>query len=150
MGYDAFISYSHAADGQLAPAVQRGLERLAKPWYRRRVLRVFRDDTGLPVTPGLWPAIAEAMDRSRCFVLLASPGAMQSEWVDREIEHWKANKGVEKILPVLTEGKWHWDRQRGDFDPEHSTAVPDALRSVFVEEPRYLDLRWARTETQLD
>jgi hypothetical protein len=32
-GYDAFISYSHAADGTLAPAVQRGLESLAKPRY---------------------------------------------------------------------------------------------------------------------
>lgn len=36
MAYDAFISYSHAADGRLAPAVQAALPRLAKPWYRRR------------------------------------------------------------------------------------------------------------------
>src|SRR5205807_10037379 len=40
-GYAAFISYSHAADGRLAPAVERGLERLARPWYRRRALRIF-------------------------------------------------------------------------------------------------------------
>ena len=44
-GYDAFISYSHALDGALAPALQTGLERFAKPWYRPRALRVFRPES---------------------------------------------------------------------------------------------------------
>jgi hypothetical protein len=38
-GYDAFISYSHALDGKLAPTLQRELERFAKPWNRGRALR---------------------------------------------------------------------------------------------------------------
>ena len=42
--YDAFISYSHAADGRLAPAVQNGLQRLARKVFQRRALRVFRDE----------------------------------------------------------------------------------------------------------
>lgn len=42
-GCDVFISYSHAPDGALAPALQTGVERFAKPWYRSRALRVFRD-----------------------------------------------------------------------------------------------------------
>jgi hypothetical protein len=54
MAYDAFISYSHAADGALAPTLQRGLQRLARPWHRRRALEVFRDQTGLGVSPALW------------------------------------------------------------------------------------------------
>ena len=57
MGYDAFISYSHAADGELAPALQRGLQRLARPWHRKRALEVFRDQTGLSVSPALWSSI---------------------------------------------------------------------------------------------
>ena len=36
--YDGFISYSHAADGRLAPALQKALQKLAKPWFRRRSL----------------------------------------------------------------------------------------------------------------
>ena len=92
MKFDAFISYSHAADGRLAPAVQRGLQRLAKPWHRRRALWVFRDQTGLAVTPGLWSSIQEAMDRLEYFVLMASPEAAQSQWVNREIEHWVSTK----------------------------------------------------------
>jgi hypothetical protein len=30
--YAAFISYSHAVDRQLAPSLENGLERFAKPW----------------------------------------------------------------------------------------------------------------------
>ena len=59
--YDVFISYSHAADGRLAPALQSGLEQLARPWFQRRALRVFRDQTGLSVNPHLWGAISAAL-----------------------------------------------------------------------------------------
>ena len=46
-GYTAFISYSHAVDGRLAPALQSALHGFAKPWYRLRALRVFRDQASL-------------------------------------------------------------------------------------------------------
>jgi hypothetical protein len=73
--YDAFVSYSHAADGRLAPALQAGLQSLAKPWYGRRALRVFRDKTSLSASPALWPAIERALAQASYFVLLASPEA---------------------------------------------------------------------------
>src|SRR3954463_12488413 len=88
MSYDAFLSYSHAADGELAPALQRGLQRLARPWNRKRALEEFRDRTGLGLTPALWPAIRCALEESEHFVLLASPKAAASGWVNQEIEHW--------------------------------------------------------------
>ncbi|MDQ5852728.1 MAG: TIR domain-containing protein, partial [Chloroflexota bacterium] len=148
--YDGFISYSHAADGQLAPAVQAGLQRLAKPWNRRRALWIFRDDTGLTVTPALWSSIQTALDDSRFFILMASPEAAASHWVNQEIKHWVETKPVDRILPVLTSGEWVWDSSGHDFDWQSSTAVPQALEGVFQEEPRYLDLRWAHTESQLN
>jgi WD40 repeat protein len=150
MGYDAFMSYSHAADGRLAPAVQTGLERLARPWYRVRALRVFRDDTGLSVNPHLWASIVAAMDDSSWFVLMVSPEAAASPWVNREIEHWCTANDPGRILPVLTEGALVWDGERGDYDVTASSALPPALAGRFVGEPRHLDLRWARDETQLD
>jgi WD40 repeat protein len=149
MAYDGFISYSHAADGRLAPALQRGLQLLAKPWNSRRALRIFRDETGLSTNPHLWSAIEKALDESQWFVLFASPEAARSEWVNKEISHWLATKAVEHILPVVTDGTWEWDRTLGDFTPE-SSAVPEALRGALADEPRHLDLRWARTETDLD
>ena len=45
--YDAFISYSHVSDRRLAPALRDGLHRFAKPWYRRRAMRVFQDASNL-------------------------------------------------------------------------------------------------------
>ena len=148
MTFDGFISYSHAADGRLAPAVQQGLHRLAKPWHHRRALWIFRDQTGLSVTPALWSSIQQALDGSEWFVLLASPEAAQSPWVNREIEHWITTKPANRILPVVTDGKWEWDAERGDLAAD-ATAVPDALRGVFTEEPLFLDLRWARDDSHL-
>ena len=71
--YDAFISYSHAKDKPVAAALQAAVQRPGKPWYRRRALRIFRDDTSLSATPHLWPSIEEALARSRYLILLVSP-----------------------------------------------------------------------------
>src|SRR3954463_16411098 len=148
MPFNGFISYSHAADGRLAPAVQRGLHRLAKPWHRRRALGIFRDQTGLGVTPALWTSSQSALDGSDYFVLLASAEAARSPWVNREIEHWVATKSADRILPVETDGGWQWDPAGRDLTGG-SNAGPGALRGVFVEEPLFLDLRWARADQHL-
>lgn len=152
MSFDAFISYSHGADGELAPAVQRGLQRLAKPWTRRQALRIFRDDTGLSVSPALWTSITNALDESDYFILMASPGAAESVWVNREIEYWLASRpdAADRILPVLSDGTWAWDEREGDIDWAATTAAPAALAGVFRSEPRHLDLGWARTSDDLD
>ena len=131
-GYDGFLSYSHAADGKLAPALQASLQRYAKPWYRRRGLRVFRDQTGLSANPHLWSSIVEAIDSSRFLLLLSSPEAARSEWVGREIAHWVGLARAEQILPVVTDGTWYWDERTGELDVERSTAAHPALRGVFA------------------
>jgi WD40 repeat protein len=147
--YDAFISYSRAVDGKLAPALQSALQRFAKPWYRARAKRVFRDDASLSANPGLWSSIEQALDAARYFVLLASPGAAESRWVGEEVKHWLAHKPRERLLLVLTEGEIAWDDARGDFDWERTTALPRALGGAYEEEPRYIDVRWARTHEHL-
>ena len=143
-GYDAFVSYSHAADGRLAPALQRGLQSLAKPWHRRRALRVFRDQTSLSASPELWSAIEEALSQSRFFVLLASPEAAASHWVDQEVRWWRENRSHDTVLIVLTDGGLDWDNDRRDFNAE--APIPPGLRDWFPHEPLWVDLRWARDE----
>ena len=133
----------------MAPALQRGLQRLAKRWNSRRALHVFRDETGLSTNPHLWSAIETALDDSDWFVLLASPESAASEWVNKEVAHWVATKPVDHILPVVTDGVWEWDASANDFTAD-STSVPLALRGALREEARHLDLRWARNETDLD
>lgn len=148
-GHDAFLSYSHAADGRLAPALQRGLHQLARPFNRLRALRIFRDQTDLSANPDLWSTIEAALTGSRHFVLLASPDAARSEWVGREVEHWIRNRERESFLVVLTDGEIAWDEESGDFDWERTTALPRALRGWFGSEPLWVDLTWARTDEHL-
>src|SRR5205823_13250506 len=83
--YDAFISYSHVKDNPTAIALQWVVQKLGKPWYRSRALRVFRDDTSLSATPHLWPSIEQALDQSRFLILLPSPEAANSPWVNKEV-----------------------------------------------------------------
>jgi hypothetical protein len=125
--YAAFISYSHSADGAFAPALQDGLQRLAKPWNKRRAIEVFRDQTGLAVSPALWPSICAALDGSRWFVLLSSPEAARSGWIGKEIERWVATKGSGSILSVLTDGAWVWNAETNDFDQGAATTMHPSL-----------------------
>lgn len=144
--YDAFISYNQRVDGKLAPAIQAGLHRFAKPWYRIRALRAFRDDASLSANPDLWGSIQAALSASDWFVVLASPEAARSEWVAREIGHWRTHRPLDRMLIVITDGEVAWDPESGDFDWSRTTAVPPALAGAFASEPRFIDMRWARTE----
>jgi WD40 repeat protein len=138
--YDAFLSYSQS-DTAIAAELQRSLERFAKPWYRGRALRIFRDRTSLNINESLWRPICEAIEQSRHFVLLASPEAARSEWVHREIEERKKHGGG--ILIVQLGGTIKWDENGKDFDWSVTNALPAALRAHFPEQPLYLDLCWA-------
>src|SRR3712207_1362637 len=145
-GYAAFISYSRAVDGKLAPALQSGLHGFARPWFRLRALRVFRDDASLSANPGLWSSIEQALQSSEFFILLASPEAAHSPWVEREVAYWLEHRSIATFLIVLTDGELVWDNEVRDFDWSRTTALPPSLRGAFSEDPRYVDLRWARDE----
>jgi hypothetical protein len=70
---------------ELAPRLQSALQRFAKPWYRLRAVRIFRDKTSLSVTSALWPTIEAALRRSEVFIFMASPEAGQSEGTTKEL-----------------------------------------------------------------
>src|SRR5262249_52961545 len=130
-GYDAFISYSHAADGSLAPALQDGLQMLAKPLYQRKALRIFRDQTNLAATPELWSTIEQALAASRFFILLASPEAARSPWVRQELDWWHRHRTPEHLLVGLTHGAIAWDPAVRDFDWRTTDALPRSLSRWF-------------------
>src|ERR1700742_682 len=113
--YDAFISYSHARDKPIAAALQSVMQQLGKRWYRLRALRVFRDDTSLSVTPHLWPSIEQALGQSRFFVLLTSPEAAESKWVNKEVAYWLDHNSIDTLLIGVTDGELCWDEAAGDF-----------------------------------
>jgi hypothetical protein len=149
MQYNGFLSYSHAADGKLAPAVQSALHRFARPWYRLRSVWIFRDKTGLAVTPSLWGTIEKALSESEYFLLMASSEAAASPWVQKDVDWWLTNRSVSNILVLLTDGEIEWNSGTNDFDWSRTTALPPILRCRMAQEPLWVDLRWAHTEEKL-
>ena len=143
--YDAFISYSHAKDRPIAGALQSVMQTLGKGWWQRRSLRVFRDETSLTATPELWPSIETALKSSRYLVLMVSPEAAKSDWINKEVATWFAHngpvEGQKRLLIALTEGELTWDKARGDFAADEAAPVPPSLRGRFALEPLWIDLR---------
>jgi WD40 repeat protein len=164
--YGAFISYSHAASAEVARGLQKWLQTYAKPWWRWRAVNVFRDETDLTAAPALWSRIADALDESSHFILLASPNAAQSKWIKREIRYWLGDRNagalqgpdldapipnahperIATLLIALTAGDISWDEKAhgasaGDFDWSKTNALPRVLTGVFSEEPQWVDLR---------
>src|SRR3954447_3456820 len=102
--YAASISNTPAPNKPIAGALQTVVQRLGKPWYRRRALRVFRDDTSLSATPELWSSIEQALAQSRFLILLASPQAAASVWVGKEVAYWLEHKSPGTLMIGVTSG----------------------------------------------
>ncbi len=147
--YNAFISYSHTADGKLAPVLQAALERFAKPWYKVRYLNIFRDENSLTAAPHLWSNIEAALSQSEYLIYMASPLSASSKWAAKEVEYWLENKSIDKLLIVLTDGDIVWDDAAKSFLNKDKNSLPDILENKFTEEPFYIDLRFVRTEQDI-
>jgi hypothetical protein len=147
--YDIFISYSHAADGRLGPALRTALQRFAKPWYRRRALNVFVDQASLAASSDLPSALRRALNQARFFIYLGSPEATKSRWVGEELKTWRSLHGSSNLLIAVTGGEVLWNEARQDFDYDTSTALHPQMAGMFQREPLWVDMRWARGESTL-
>lgn len=141
--YWAFISYS-SRDGLTAEWFHRRLENYVVPrkFRKKRVsngrtldryLRpVFRDRAELSGSSNLGPAITEALTRSDYLIVLCSPNAARSKWVEQEILTFQDQGKADKILALIIEGEPNSSSQ----DQE---CFPPALR--YPNEPLAGDLR---------
>ncbi|GAA0236522.1 toll/interleukin-1 receptor domain-containing protein [Cryptosporangium japonicum] len=141
-GYHAFISYARDTDRdiEVARQLQHGLQRFARPWYRVRALRVFRDHTDLAAGP-LWSTIEHALEHSDWLILVASPSSAASTGVARELDWWLRHKSdaTHRLLLALTDGDIQWNGD--DFDWHRTTALHPRCAGRFSEEPLWIDLR---------
>ena len=144
--YKSFISYSRAADTQLAPAIKSALQGFAKSWYKLRSIQVFCDQTNLTANPALWSSIEKNLGSSEYFIYLASPQAAQSKWVKKEIGFFHNKTGADKMIIVLTDGEIVWDDVKTDFNWQLTNAIPKFDIEIFTQEPVWIDLRWIRKE----
>ena len=137
---DAFISYARADSAGVAPLLHHAIERFAKRWNQLRAVRIFRDDDSMSVNAGLWSSIEEALQQSRYFILIASPAAASSDYVDREAAWWLHHKSPDTVLLALYKGELRWNQQQGRFSSD--SVLPPSMLTAFSEEPRWADLRW--------
>jgi tetratricopeptide (TPR) repeat protein len=113
--YWAFISYSHE-DSRWANWLHRRLERFAVP--RRLVGRptpagvapkrfrpIFKDVEELGASPDLSGRLDEALRESAYLIVICSPAAVRSKWVDEEIARFKLLHGEDLILAVIVDGE---------------------------------------------
>ena len=135
--YDAFVSYAHEQK-DLAAALQRGVERFAKPWWRSRVLRLYRDRTTMTATAEVLGTLDEALQASGKLVVILSPDAAASKWVNHEVGWWLKHKSAADLVLVLADGELKWGD--GGWDLAVCTALPPALRGLKAE-PRWIELR---------
>lgn len=149
--YSAFISYC-SADQAVAEWLHRSLESQRIPaasrrlgsqsWPRGRTLApVFRDREELHVASDLSAAVYAALRSSRFLVVVCSPSASRSEWVNREIRYFRSLGRGDRILTVITNGEpvEHGPSPQGAFPPALFEDDGGAGRSV--AEPLGADLR---------
>ncbi len=134
--FSAFISYSHA-DERVAARLHRDIETYRLPKRLRdrdgadvaggRLGAVFRDRADLAAADSLSDAIRAALADSGVLIVLCSPDAAQSRWVDAEIRLFReVNPGAPVLAAVV----------RGEPDAAMPAALTDNGR-----EPLAADLR---------
>ena len=144
--FDVFISYSRE-NLAVAQEIESGLKTILRPFYRLSAMRVFRDQSQLVIGNKLGSEIRQALDSSQKLLLLASPAAAASDWVNREVELWKAlEHDPTDLVIVIESGEVVWDRGTGDFDRERTTSLPPALAGYFDDEPLMVDLSDLRAD----
>ena len=113
--YKAFISYSHA-DERAGQWLHDALETYKTPGnlvgkathagpIPKRLTPIFRDQDDLPAAGNLNDTIIDALKNSQFLVVLASPNAVRSKWVQEEIKSFKQFHGPDRVLAIIIDGE---------------------------------------------
>lgn len=135
--YIAFISYSHAdrrgADALLRRLQSYRLPKGATPQDSRRLGRFFMDRETLPASGDLTDTIKAELQQSENLIVVCSPSAVRSRWVNQEIETFRRLNPEGPVIAVILEG----DPSARDGD---AVCFPSALLDL-QHDPLAADLR---------
>ena len=139
--YWAFLSYSHH-DKAVAKRLQKQLETYRVP--RRlvgrdtshgpvpaRVSPVFRDRDELHAGADLKASVQDALSKSRWLIVVCTPDAARSPWVNREIIEFKKLHGERRVLALIARGEPFASDMPGR---EAEECFPPALRRALNEQ----------------
>ncbi len=146
--YKAFISYSHE-DGKWADWLHRTLEFYRPPKHLvgeipdqgpipRRLTPIFHDRAELPTATDLGAAINEALDQSACQLVICSPAAARSRWVNEEILAYKRLGREDRIFCLIVAGEPN-ATERPELGLEE--CFPEALRYKMDPDGKQSDVR---------
>ncbi len=132
--YAAFVSYSRA-DSVKGEWVHRSLERYRVPRPLRgqpgidgpvpqRIFPVFRDREELASSADLGAQLQAALEASAFLVVVCSPAAARSHWVNEEVLAFKRMGRADRILAIIVDGE---PNATGSTNPERE-CFPPALR----------------------
>ena len=113
--YMAFLSYSHD-DAEMADWLHEELEEFHVPPrlvgkltehgpVPKRLAPIFRDRQELAAASNLTEEIEDAIAGSRFLIVLCSPNAARSHWIDKEIACFKRLHGEDRILAAIVDGE---------------------------------------------
>ena len=102
--YAGFLSYAHA-DEAVAARLHKALETYKIPKGHSGTLSpIFRDANELTAHHSLSEKIQGAVEGSRVLIVLCSPAAKASHWVNEEIRLFRKMHGESAVFCVLAEG----------------------------------------------
>ena len=130
--FDVFLSYSRK-DEEFGKRLEEALENYALPKdvqarsISKKRLNVFRDKKDLvPTRADYYEAIEEYLKQSRYLVVICSPNARASEYVNAEIETYLRSHEANRVIPVLLSGKPNNDRSARPEEYAFPQALCDA------------------------
>jgi tetratricopeptide (TPR) repeat protein len=148
--YRAFISYSHR-DSKWADWLHKGLESYRPPkilvgtstvrgLVPKRLTPIFRDREELASATDLGTVISAALQESACQIVICSPQAAKSKWVNEEIIAFKRLGRQDRIFCLIVGGEPNATDQPAAVEEE---CFPPALRFRLGADGQLSD---ARTE----
>ena len=113
--FQAFLCYSHrdsawadwlhdALENYPIPARMVGLMTTAGV-IPRRIAPVFRDRDELPSATDLSAKVSDALAQSACLVVICSPHAAQSHWVNEEVQTFQRLGRAARIFCLIVDGE---------------------------------------------
>ena len=145
--YKAFISYSHR-DEKWGQWLHRGIERYRVPKaivgrktlygpVPKRLFPVFRDREELPTAADLSEVISKGLRDSSHLIVICSPHAAKSQWVNEEVRTFKKLGKQNRIICLIVDGEPN-ALDKPELDLEE--CFPPALKVIADDDGNLTDI----------
>ncbi len=108
------------------------LPRVGRSRFSRRQFSVFLDQDGIRASGTLWSNIKTNLEKAKYLLLIASPEAQHSHWVNEEVKWWIANRRLDRLIVVLAR------KAPNSNSISYAEVVPPALQEIYIRDEPFL------------